>query len=231
VPEDDSIVLTTKQNVYFLERGVSEYKLKPITGWGAKTSQIQACLSIGFVDYDAVIGTLKGDLLRLKGSHLVEKVTAHKGAVYAICTLDKNQGVITGGQDGKVLFWDNKLTVIRTFDLSSLAKGSVHNPAIRAITDNPSRKSIAVGTRSGEILELYTDGTMRVVMNSHSEREVWGLAAYPDSVRVATCGDDHSLMVWDIAQKKLKQKKKIPYKALCCDVTQKVSAETLTAIC
>jgi WD40 repeat protein len=61
---------------------------------------------------------------------------------------------------------------------------------------------IIVGLRTGSIVELM-GRQKRVVMESHSDGEVWGLDIHFGNPSVLiTTGDDNKVKVWDALQRK-----------------------------
>ena len=63
-------------------------------------------------------------------------------------------------------------------------------------------ETIIVGCRDGNIIEV-TGQNKKVVMESHSDGEVWGLQPHPTQLDAfVTTGDDNKIKVWDKAQRK-----------------------------
>lgn len=60
---------------------------------------------------------------------------------------------------------------------------------------------IIVGCRDGNIIEI--DGAnKKIVMQSHSDGEVWGLDTHPTQPNViVSSGDDNKLKSWDAARR------------------------------
>ena len=69
-------------------------------------------------------------------------------------------------------------------------------------------KRLLVGTRAGAVFEMGADDGKDlhggpVVRTPTADGELWGLSAHPKDARlVATCGDDRTVRVWDLAQRK-----------------------------
>jgi len=134
---------------------------------------------------------------------LQRTIKAHSGGF--ICTIRYIGGkLISGGKDGKVAITEPASgTVEKTVDFGNL---------VRAVDMRPD-KSALVGLRDGTIYTLNIDsGAKNIVMQSHCEGEVWGLAAVDDS-RVVTSGDDNKIMVWDITARKCVSSSKISSKS------------------
>lgn len=81
-------------------------------GWEPKICPLQSVISLGIVDNSVVTGTFKGSLIMWRGNRTTSRVDAHKGPVTAIHTRKREVGIITGGKDGYILFWDSTLKII-----------------------------------------------------------------------------------------------------------------------
>ena len=61
-----------------------------------------------------------------------------------------------------------------------------------------------VGTRGGEIVEFgaISDTPAKILMRSHYDKEVCGIAAHPTKNEVLTAGREGILAIWDIATRR-----------------------------
>lgn len=66
-----------------------------------------------------------------------------------------------------------------------------------------------IGTRGGEIIEYDQLGVPNVLMRSHYDSELWGLALHPTMPLIATWGRDALLCTWDINKRSQIQKIKL----------------------
>ena len=75
------------------------------------------------------------------------------------------------------------------------------NAAVRSVAVNPIATLVLVGTAGSEVYEISTSsGKSTLVTEGHCEDELWGLATHPTARNlVATCGDDRTVRVIDIA--------------------------------
>lgn len=140
------------------------------------------------------------------GKNLSSTIKAHSGGF--ICALRFVEGKLySGGKDGNMVITNtSSLTVEKTI--------SFNNVLIRAI-DVQGGKAL-VGLRDGTIYHTdLSSGSKNVIMESHSEGEVWGLAPADDN-HVVTTGDDNKIKAWNIATRK-------------CVVTGKISSESRKA--
>ncbi len=118
-------------------------------------------------------------------------VKAHKSGF--ICSIRwMNDTLYSGGKDGQVVITDpSSMTVKSAIDFGCL---------IRAIDvkDN----NLLVGLRDGTIYQSdLSGGNKKILMESHSEGELWGLASVDDN-RIVTSGDDNKVKVWNINDRK-----------------------------
>ena len=62
--------------------------------------------------------------------------------------------------------------------------------------------NILVGTKSGDIYDI-TEKTSasQVVVNSHTEGEIWGLSTHPEKDVFVTGSDDKTVRLWDLTKK------------------------------
>jgi WD40 repeat protein len=111
-----------------------------------------------------------------------------KGQMGAIKYFDGK--IYSGGKDGTVIVSDpNSEEAERTVSVDSLVK---------AIDFHDGK--LIVGDKYGRIVEIDEDDEMKVLMNSHSTGETWGLDLLGDG-RFVTSGDDNKVMVWNIEER------------------------------
>jgi echinoderm microtubule-associated protein-like 6 len=66
-----------------------------------------------------------------------------------------------------------------------------------------------VGTKAGDILTAGRSGRTRVVLDTHSEGELWGLATHPSEAQFATASEDRTLCLWDMKSRSVVQKREL----------------------
>jgi WD40 repeat protein len=96
--------------------------------------------------------------------------------------------LLAGGADNKIYILDESLQV----------KSSIDVPACPRAVDMSGDKIIC-GMRDGTIMEITGQGAdKRVVMESHSDGELWGLDVVANNPNFfVTSADDNKLKVWD----------------------------------
>ena len=214
-PNEQMLILACLKEINFISFDGNVIKCVRGTGW---TKNSQAILCIGFIDQTVITGTFKGSLFMWKGKSLSNVVEAHTGAVNAIWTRKKPKGIITGGNDGLIFLWDHNMKKIHTFDFKN-AEMTI-NYKVRSICEYPSEnpKQILIGTRGGEIIE-FTDCRRdddksakgpdykkpKILMKSHFNGELWGLAVHPKRNEFVTVGEDQLLASWDVTTRKQKK--------------------------
>lgn len=108
-PSDQMLVAACNKEVDFISFDGGAIKCSKGTGWG-KNITPQAVLCIGFIDQTCVTGTFSGNLFMWKGKSLSGvPVQAHTGTVNALWTRKTQKGIISGGNDGIVIVWTEKL--------------------------------------------------------------------------------------------------------------------------
>jgi WD40 repeat protein len=114
--------------------------------------------------------------------------------------------LISGGKDGKIIVWNtsgegnNTALNEKHFDLKSLEVKSF-NPRVKSICEHPQKGHILVGSRGGEIIEFGGKKTA-VLVKSHFDKELCGLAPHPKKAEFLTVGQDGILGVWDMQKKR-----------------------------
>lgn len=162
------------------------------------------------VENKFVSGATSGHLFVWVGRTLDRVIRAHELAVTSIWAC--NVGVITAGKDGMITQWTTEFEHIRSFALAD-ADVPPLVPKIRSIDaalsiDQSGIVRILASTAGGEIYEIAAkSGNTSLVQESHYSGELWGLCVSPiDPDLFVTAGDDKTLRVWSITNKRLIRK-------------------------
>lgn len=152
--------------------------------------------SFACVAYDSngvcYTGAVNSQIYVWNGRNLVNTIKAHSAGF--ICALRFAEGKLySGGKDGKLAIINTQtLAVEKSLDFGGIL--------IRAI-DVMGGKAL-VGLRDGTIHHVeLASGNKKAIMESHSEGEIWGLAAADDQ-HIVTSADDNKIKVWDINARK-----------------------------
>ena len=114
-----------------------------------------------------VTGSGEGLLYLWEGNQATKTYQIHQGSVQALTVIDNC--IYSSGNDKKLIVWDENVKQLNSYDLPHFAKAI-----------DVQGKLIVAGTRNGCIVEIE-NGKTNIVMNGHSDGEVWGLGICPNS--------------------------------------------------
>ena len=118
-------------NVFDIVKGT--LKKKKCTGLrGSELTSIMCC---GYLNETLLCGSINGNLLVCSGTNFTKSKKAHKNGINCLYIKDNDIGFLTGGGDGYVLVWDNKLNVTNKINIRSKEINSL-NYRIRSICIN-----------------------------------------------------------------------------------------------
>ena len=197
-PADDMLVATAVKEVNFISFAGGLLKASKGIGWGS--TRQQAVLCAAYIGTALVTGSFNGQLLVWRGRKLEQVLKAHTGCVNCIWPLGKGAGFLTGGNDGLIITWNADLTIASKINVATDCGIKPILPRVRSVCEDP-KKSILLGTRSGEIIEVRKSGP-RVLLQSHYDKELWGLAMHPKKAEFATLGQDASFVIWNLESRK-----------------------------
>lgn len=153
-------------------------------------------------DGTCVTGATNGSLYHWAGNSLKKAYAIHPNsqAVHALRITE--DCIYSGGHDNTIRVLDLNFTEKLSISVSACPK------AIDAYGSN-----ILAGLRDGSIVEVISPEQINVLMESHSDGELWGLSLVPNGRNIITVGDDNKVKVWDTVNRKCIASKILEIKA------------------
>ena len=135
-------------------------------------------------------GGTTGSVYLWEGNSCSKEYKAHTGPVSGIIAV--NDLIITSGRDNKVIIFDNKFVKKEEIEVRSNAK---------ALDFDIPTNRIAAGLRDGTVIEIE-NSVVRILNQSHSDGELWGLALDTKTGYIVTTADDNKILVFDPKERK-----------------------------
>ncbi|TRY96368.1 hypothetical protein DNTS_033743 [Danionella cerebrum] len=172
--------------------------LTPKRGIFGKTGDLQTILCLATAkDEVTYSGALNGDIYVWKGLNLTRTIQAAHGAgIFSMHSCE--EGFATGGRDGCVRLWDADFKPITKIDLREAEQG-YKGLSIRSVCWRADR--ILAGTQDSEIFEVMVRDRDKplLIMQGHSEGELWALDLHPKQPLAVTGSDDRSEAVRSVS--------------------------------
>ncbi|MEQ2196069.1 Echinoderm microtubule-associated protein-like 6 [Xenoophorus captivus] len=123
-------------------------------------------------------GAINGDVYVWRDHFLLRVVAkAHTGPVTK--------------EGGAVKLWDQEMKRCRAFQLET-------GQQVECVRSG----KILVGTKDGEIIEVgEKNAASNLLLDSHGQGGIWGLAAHPVKELCITASDDATIRLWDLSDK------------------------------
>jgi WD40 repeat protein len=161
-----------------------------------------------YIGGDAVTGLADGNILLWKDrtSHRVSG-KGHASGASVNAVVSNGAIVVSGGTDGKIIVWNLQLLPTMTIDLNTSTPVPIVAAQIQALALKEDR--LLIGTKASEIYDICilnpTHQCSRIVeghgndMINGSIGGCNGVSTHPrQSVRFVTCGDDHTVRLWNL---------------------------------
>jgi WD40 repeat protein len=113
--------------------------------FGSVTIDSLICMAFAFKNQTLFTGDSKGNLIMWTGRNATKSIKSHNGSSY--CLYYNNDLLYSGGQDGIIKVFNNKLEVNKTIDM---AKITSFNPGVRSLDMN-SGNNLLVGLKGGDV--------------------------------------------------------------------------------
>jgi WD40 repeat protein len=179
------------KHIFFWDKvGTAFKKKRGIFGAGAKAVDMTCVRYMN--DGTAVTGGVDGKLYAWTGTSIKKsyQVLPEGAAIHSLAII--NDVIAVGGRDDRVHVLDRNFAETRNIEVGAC-------PRALDMHDN----MILAGLRDGTILTISADDSKIVLMESHSDGEVWGLEVDNSSPNIIiTTGDDNKVMVWDTQQRR-----------------------------
>ncbi|XP_053353298.1 WD repeat-containing protein 3 [Clarias gariepinus] len=156
-------------------------------------------------DRQIIVGTKTGkiQIFDLASGSLLESTDAHEGAVWSICLSPDQRGIVTGGADKMVKFWDFEL--IKDKESGASKRLTVkHTRTLQLDEDvlcvrySPDQRLLAVSLLDCTVKIFYTD-TLKFFLSLYGHKlPVLCLDISHDSALIATGSADRNVKVWGL---------------------------------
>lgn len=148
---------------FFNIQGVNVQASKGLYGAQGITPTISCCYA--FTEKIFLTGTPTGDLIQWSGRNIGKVHKRHTDALWCIQTINNGNLLMTGANDGKIIFWDKTFAPKSTIDLTPMSKFPT---GVRSLDFYEPTKTILVGTRSSEIIEVAQGGQkLKTLLHGH----------------------------------------------------------------
>ncbi|XP_035378953.1 WD repeat-containing protein 3 isoform X2 [Electrophorus electricus] len=172
-----------------------------------RTMECEYALCSLFVpgDRQIIIGTKSGKLqiFDLASGSLLETIDAHQGATWAVCLSPDQRGIVTGGADKTVKFWDFELIKDKKLGPNKRLTAK-HTRTLQLDEDvlcvrySPDQRLLAVSLLDCTVKIFYTD-TLKFFLSLYGHKfPVLCLDISHDSTLIATGSADRNVKVWGL---------------------------------
>lgn len=147
-----------KNDSEFVTIGLKHIKLWTLKGrsltsqkgiFGSVTKDSLMSLAFAFQTKTLFTGDSKGNIILWTGRNATKSIKAHNGSTY--CLYANKNFLYSGGQDGTIKIYNNKLEVKDTIDM---AKMTSFNPGIRSM-DMDSNNNLLIGLKGGDVKSFF----------------------------------------------------------------------------
>lgn len=157
-------------------------------------------------DRQIIIGTKNGKLqiFELSSGILLETVDAHEGALWSVSLSPDQRGIVSGGADKMVKFWDFELVKDENSVQNSKRLTVNHRRTLQLDEDvlcvrySPNQRLLAVSLLDCTVKLFYTD-TLKFFLSLYGHKlPVLCLDISHDSALIATGSADRNVKIWGL---------------------------------
>ncbi|KAF2132567.1 WD40 repeat-like protein [Dothidotthia symphoricarpi CBS 119687] len=184
--------------------------------WNVKTQNCLRTLECGYAlccaflpgDKIVVVGTKEGDieLYDIAASSLLDKISAHEGAVWTMQVHPDGKSLITGSADKSVKFWNFEIVqeeipgTKRTMPRLKLVQSRILklNDDVLSVEFSPDSRLLAVSTLDNTVKVFFVD-SLKLFLNLYGHKlPVLNMSISSDSKLIATCSADKNVRIWGL---------------------------------
>ncbi|KXS14190.1 WD40 repeat-like protein [Gonapodya prolifera JEL478] len=182
--------------------------------WNAKTRECIRSIPSGYALCSAFVPGNKHALIGTKGGHLeifdltssemIESIEAHTGALWSLQVRPDKKGIVTGGADKDVKFWDFQLVEEEVDGKPTRRLTLVHMRTLRMADDvlsvrySPDQRLIAVALLDSTVKIFYHD-TLKFFLSLYGHKlPVLSMDISSDNSIIATASADKTIKVWGL---------------------------------
>ncbi|XP_038869940.1 WD repeat-containing protein 3 [Salvelinus namaycush] len=180
--------------------------------WNRSTLQVIRTMACDYAlcslfvpgDRQIILGTKSGkiQIFDLASGTLLETVDAHNGALWSLCLSPDQRGIVTGGADKTVKFWEFEL--IKDEDAAQKRLTVKHMRTLQLDEDvlcvkySPDQRLLAVSLLDCTVKVFYTD-TLKFFLSLYGHKlPVLCLDISHDSALIATGSADRNVKIWGL---------------------------------
>jgi U3 small nucleolar RNA-associated protein 12 len=184
--------------------------------WNVSTQSCLRTLECGYAlccaflpgDKIVVVGTKDGDieLYDIAASTLLDKISAHEGAVWTMQVHPDGKSLATGSADKCIKFWNFDIVqeeipgTKRTTPRLKLVQSRILkvNDDVLSVQFSPDSRLLAVATLDNTVKVFFVD-SLKLFLNLYGHKlPVLNMSISSDSRLIATCSADKNVRVWGL---------------------------------
>jgi U3 small nucleolar RNA-associated protein 12 len=175
-----------------------------------RTLECGKALCTAFLPGDKIVavGTKEGhiELYDIAASSLLDKISAHEGAIWTLQVHPDGKSLITGSADKSVKFWSFDIVeeeipgTKRTLPRLKLVQSRILkvNDDVLSVHFSPDSRLLAVATLDSTVKVFFVD-SLKLFLNLYGHKlPVLNMSISSDSKLIATCSADKNVRIWGL---------------------------------